>query len=102
MKPGKAYYAGAARAVVQGVPIRLAKKPSAANKAKIGSGTIQDPDFSTRAERAHERKVRNKWEIQTYSEMLGISYFSALRKAVRQRAYMAANPPLDISLEYDI
>lgn len=106
MKPDAAYYAGGCRVLVEGVPIKLARKPSAHNLAWSRSWEkYLNSDASSYLETA-ERRARNAKEardkIKLYAEVLEISENQAKTRIAIQRQHLIANPIVDLSLEYDL
>lgn len=106
MKPGVAYYAGGYRATVEGVPIKLARKPSAHNLAWSRSWEkYQNSDASSFLEMKELRKQRAKEARDTitlYAEILEITENQAKARIARQRRHLIAHPVADLSLEYDL
>jgi hypothetical protein len=104
----KSYYAGGARVVIGGVPIRLARAPSARDLADMRAWARyleSEPKCDTNAERqarAKTRALEARKRIELYAEMLGISVRSAKARIEKQRLHNLANPVLDLSLEYDL
>jgi len=94
------YYAGGFRVMLHGVPLRLARKPSAENLADMrrwrdlrvslhGYESAKDRNKRLSQEKDHEREA--------YADALGVSYGQAIDKANDQRLHLYANPPLDLS-----
>lgn len=103
MKPGSTYYAGGARVVIAGIPIRLARKPSPTNLADMRICAKETGlDFSTSRERAMQRVAEAKHAIEIYAATLGISTAKAKRRIDKQRLHVMENPLVDLSLEYDL
>ena len=106
MKPGRAYYVGGARVVVEGVPIKLARKPSDANLAwsrayqrYLNSDASSFLDAKElRAQRAQEARKT----IVRYAEALDITENRAKALIAQHRRHLIANPMVDLSLEYDL
>lgn len=99
MKRGASYYAGGARVLLHGVPIRLARKPSAHNLA-----------WSREHERYRESDTREPYlrakdamrAIEIYADVLEISLVQARARIAAQRNHLIANPLVNLSLEYDL
>lgn len=104
----KRYYAGGFRAVVDGVPIRLAREPSKRDLADLRAWVkyLNTPEpCRTKAER--EERARNRVRdarevIEQYAAALGISVKAAKARIEKQRLHNLANPVRDMSLEYDL
>lgn len=100
------YYVGGARVAVEGVPIRLARKPSAHNLAGMRSEAAYrtkhgDSVLSTK-ERAIERAKAANTAIQIYADMLEISLTQAKARISAQRLHVMANPVQDLTQVYDL
>ena len=106
MKPGAAYYAGGYRAVIEGVPIKLARKPSAHNLAWSRSWEkYLNSDASSFLDAKELRKQRAKEArdtIKLYADLLEISESRAKALIAAHRRHLLANPVCDLSLEYDL
>lgn len=104
MTRGGAYYAGGARVLVDGVPIRVARKPSAANLAYLRAFERYriSERGDTPSERARNRARDANKAIEIYAETLEISLTQAKARINRQRNHLIANPLVDLSLEYDL
>ena len=107
MKPGRAYYAGGARIVVEGVPIKLARKPSDANLAwSRAYERYLNSDASSFLFNPIERRTRRAQEarrtIIRYAEALDITENRAKALIAQHRRHLIANPLVDLSLEYDL
>jgi predicted dehydrogenase len=100
----RAYYAGGARVVIDGVPIRLARKPSRHNLewSRNYEAYRTKPFYETRAEKAKCLADEAIHTIRVYAEMLGIDEDAARARIHNQREYLIANPPVDLSMEYDL
>jgi protease II len=103
---GKAYYVGGCRVMVDGVPIRLARKPSAHNLADLRAHErereLDNTKWLNPRERAADRVKRSINAVNTYAETLGISVKAARARIEAQRLHELANPMRDLSLEYDL
>lgn len=108
MKPGAAYYAGGCRAVIQGVPIRLARKPSARDLADMrraaadGEKEYKGYSKEDREEYAKNRARDARAAIEAYADALEISVSQAKARIAAQRQHELANPPRAAYLEYDL
>lgn len=98
------YYQGGARVVIDGVPIRLARKPSKSNLADLREFEKErvKPWDENRKEKAERIAAEAKRTIQAYAETLGINEDAARAKIHDQREYLIANPPADLSWDYDL
>lgn len=103
MKPGASYYAGGARIVIDGVPLRVARKPSDANLKFLREyEKYRVESVFTRAERAATIAKEARDTIKLYAEILEISENRAKALIAQHRAHVIANPLVDLSLEYDL
>lgn len=99
----KTYYKGGCRVVVDGVPIRLARKPSAESLRDLRTWERSSAyEYETRTKRAQRIANDAIANITTYAEMLGRSYEVAEALIVLHREHIAKNPLVDLSLEYDL
>lgn len=100
------YYAGGFRAMVEGVPVRLAHKPSAHNLAWMRSDAREREKDNWRylspIERREERAKEARRTMQIYADALGISLDAAKAKIGAQHEHNAANPLIDLSWKYDL
>lgn len=97
----RAYYAGGARVVVDGIPLRLARRPSP-TYARWLKEREKASEFYNRQERANERAKEAKRAMQIYAETLGIELAAAKLRIDAQRLHVLDNPLIDLSLEYDL
>lgn len=106
MSYAKGYYAGGYRAVIEGVPIRLARKPSAHNLAWSRSWerylNSDASSFLNAAERRAQKAKEARDMIGIYAEALEITENQAKARIAAQRQHVAQNPLVDLSLEYDL
>lgn len=104
MPVAKAYYAGGFRAVIGGIPTRLARKPSARDLANMRAWEKEreKPWYFTRQEYAEARAKAANDAIELYADMLEISVTQAKARIAAQRLHELANPTRDLSLEYDL
>jgi hypothetical protein len=105
MKRGAAYYAGGARVVIGGIPIRLARSPSAFDLADMRAHEKErtaEYRGDTPRERAQNRVRDANNAIDCYARSLGISVKEAKRRIEAQRLHNLANPVQDLSLAYDL
>lgn len=102
----KSYYAGGARVVVDGVPLRMARKPSAANLSWLKTWeryrSADNLMYYNRAEKAQRVAKQANRAIQIYADTLEISVNRAKALIAQQRAHIGRNPLIDLSLEYDL
>lgn len=98
------YYSGGVRVIVDGVPIRLARKPSKSNLADLREYEKDraKPWDENRAEKAERIAAEARREISVYAEMLGIDEETARQKIGFQREHVIANPLVDLSWDYDL
>lgn len=96
MKPGSAYYAGGARVVVDGIPLRLVRKPGATYARWLKER--DEPEKRSAIDRANDAKQ----VMQIYADMLEISLTQAKVRIDIQRLHVLANPLRDLSMEYDL
>lgn len=103
MKPGAAYYRGGARIVLDGIPCRVARKPSARNLADMRAHERDSGlDIYSRKERAEMRAAEAQQAFRIYADALGISEPEAREKVAAHWRYKIENPMLDLSWEYDL
>lgn len=104
MKAGATYYRGAARVVVEDVPIRLARKPSAHNLAwsRQFERERAKPFRYDGISRGMAIAERAKRDILLYAKMLQISESEARARITAHREHLIRNPFRDLSLEYDL
>lgn len=109
MKPGSTYYAGGARVVIDGIPIRLARKPSTANLADMRLqakfGYWMAPGYYSPKERAEIRvnkANRANRAFGRYGNALGITEKESRALVEKHWRHILANPLVDLSLEYDL
>jgi len=98
----RAYYAGGARVVIDTVPMKLARKPSAHNVAWMKDAAKPGASYLNARERADARVKDAQRVIQIYAETLGIDVKAAKARIERQRLDILANPVVDLSMEYDL
>lgn len=108
MKPGATYYASGARVVIGGIPIRLARKPSA-NFLSWMRADERDAakEYTGRSKEDREEYAKNRARdaraaIEAYADALEISLSQAKARIAAQRQHVLANPLIDLSLEYDL
>ncbi|MBA3831643.1 MAG: hypothetical protein H0X34_07080 [Chthoniobacterales bacterium] len=103
MKPGNTYYAGGVRVLVDGVPIRMTRKPSATNLAHLRMWEKHRArpfnGIYNRRERAQMIATAARDAIKAYAEALDISETQAKARIAIQRRHLGANPVLDLSWE---
>jgi CHAD domain-containing protein len=103
----RAYYAGGCRIVIDGTPMRVARRPSDANLKDLRSWEAYraKPDWSGpggRLERARHVAKQAREEIESYADALDITVTRAKALIAQQRAHVTQNPLVDLSLEYDL
>jgi hypothetical protein len=106
VKPGAAYYAGGVRVIVEGVPIRMARKPSELNLARLRKHERErvkiDSNYYSRAEKAAYVAQKARDAIRFYADRLDITENRAKALIAVHRKHLAQNPLIDLSLEYDL
>lgn len=104
MTYSKAYYSGGCRVVVEGIPIRLARKPSVHNLKWSRSWTayLEKPEYCGGAERRANVVRDAKQAIENYAVALGIDVLEAKARISIQQTRNLYHPPRDMSLEYDL
>lgn len=106
MTYAKSYYAGGYRAVIEGVPIKLARKPSAHNLAwsrRWEKYLNSDASSFLGAKKLRAQKAKEARDIiGIYADRLGITENQAKARIAAQRQHVAQNPLVDLSLEYDL
>lgn len=106
MTYSKSYYAGGHRVVIEGVPIRLVRKPSAHNLAwsrkweKYLNSDASSFLDAKELRKQHAKEARDA--IALYAEILEITETQAKARIAKQRRHLLANPVRDLSLEYDL
>lgn len=106
MEAGASYYAGAARVVVDGVPLRLARKPSAANLSWLKEWeryrSVDNLMYYNRAEKAQRVAKQAREDIAAYAEILEITESRAKALIAQHWIHVRRFPLVDLSLEYDL
>lgn len=105
MSTNDAYYSGGVRVVIDGVPVRLARKPSAKALALAQQELREIEKWRctlSPVERREKRAKEAKEAIARYAETLGISVAAAQEKISAQHIHNADNPLIDLSMKYDL
>lgn len=104
MTYSKAYYLGGCRVVVEGVPIRLARKPSEHNLkwSRAWTAYLEKPEYYSPADRRANVVRDAKAAIHAYALALGITDAAAKKKIAAHATHRLANPLVDLSQEYDL
>lgn len=99
----KGYYRGGFRALSEGVPIRLARKPGKNYAKALKADKPSDPYEGLKGkERADARAKDAVRLIEAYATALGISVRKAKNKIEAQRLAVLDSAPRDLSLEFDL